>query len=485
MSFLSGKKHNTCIEIDRSYLKIVYAEVSSKDTVISKIITLPITGLSNDEISKTLSDAIATSSIKLHSVDIIISREKTMVRYLKLPAQDPDEIEDMISFEASKQIPYAQEEIISDYSILGTDSEGYTEIMLVVAHKNEANKIDEILKAAGVHAYNIRLSSEAIARWLYAVSSKDELGKKNICLVDIDNINTEIAIISNGILNFSRVASVGSENMLESESARWMQRLVSEIKNSISMYIKERAESSSVVSEFLITGSGSCVEEFTSMLKVQLEEECKTVSVLSMLNIADGALGEEGVTENASVSAVCGGLFIGDGINLIEKEAKKRQKISLQFKQLVSILILSGVIIGVCLTLVFLQMHQKKKQLGQLKAMLKSVEPQAKALEDKIKKVDILKSQLSEGTSSLDVLYNLYKLIPSAISLLDFNYDDTTRVVRFRGKSQQMSDVFKLVTILEGSDKFSKVETRSVVKRRIRRGEVVDFQIRCNFAVQD
>jgi len=408
-----------------------------------------------------------------------------MLRYLKLPASDPTEIEDMISFETTKQIPYAQDEIISDYSILGTDSEGYTEVMLVVAHKNEASKIGDILKSAGIHSYNIRLSSEGIASWLRSSLPIEEINQKNICLIDIDNINTEIAIVSKGILTFSRVASIGAENILEPESARWMQRLIGEIRNSVSLYVKERGQAASAISEFLVTGSNSCIEEFAAMLKAQLEEECEALSVLSRLAVGDDALGDEGITDNASICVACGSLFIEDGINLIEKEARKKQRHLVKFKQLISIAIFAGVIAGISFALVFLQMHQKNKQLMQLKAMLKGVEPAAKAIEDKVKKIDILKAQLSEGASSLDVLYNLYKLIPSSISLLDFNYDNMTRAVRFRGKSQRMSDVFKLVTILEGSERFSKVETRSVVKRRTRQGEVVDFQIRCNFSIEE
>ena len=130
---------------------------------------------------------------------------------------------------------------------------------------------------------------------------------------------------------------------------------------------------------------------------------------------------------------------------------------------------------------VFVRLYQKQQLLKQIEAMLKDIEPIATVTEDKLKKLDIIKGQFSEGTSSLDVIVYLYKLIPANISLVNFDYDDKTYDVRFRGRAANMSDVFKLATILESSDKFKNVETRSVSKRRTSKGEIVDFQIRCNF----
>jgi Tfp pilus assembly protein PilN len=65
--------------------------------------------------------------------------------------------------------------------------------------------------------------------------------------------------------------------------------------------------------------------------------------------------------------------------------------------------------------------------------------------------------------------------------LLDFDYDDISKSVRFSGRAGRMSDVFSLVSVLENSDIFSNVQTRSVVQRRTMEGAAVDFQIRCNF----
>jgi len=113
--------------------------------------------------------------------------------------------------------------------------------------------------------------------------------------------------------------------------------------------------------------------------------------------------------------------------------------------------------------------------------MYAQVESTASQVEIKSKKLDSVKEQLSGEASSLNVIYNLYSIMPEDISLIDFNYDDASRVVRFRGRAYKISDVFKLVSLLENSASFSNVQTRSVAEKRTRASAAVDFQISCNF----
>src|SRR4030042_1056869 len=102
-----------------------------------------------------------------------------MLRYPRLPATRAEEIESMVSYEAVKQIPYSPEEVVSDYEVIGTDKEGYSEIMLAIIHKKETTSIENALGAIGKKNLRIRLSSEALMAWL-RVAAKEELQGKNL-----------------------------------------------------------------------------------------------------------------------------------------------------------------------------------------------------------------------------------------------------------------------------------------------------------------
>lgn len=481
------KKYHTAIEIGKSYLKIAQAETSNnKGIVISKLISKPISGLSDEEISKVLADIVSANNIRVERLTAVISRDRVMVRYLRLPATKAEEIDNMLSFEVTRQIPYSQEEIVSDYKVITTDNQGYSKIMLAIVHKNEVTKLNDILDSIKKEPNQIRLSSEAILSWLRAVQ-EEELSYKGVCLLDVDTDNTEIAVIYDGRLEFSRVASIGTANISQGgpEVESWKRHLIDEIKASIGVYIKERGQDAFPITEFLVTGAVSVTEALTELIKEQMDTPSRSLNILPTLPLADEALAEEGISSDSSVCAVCGSLFLSEGLNLISAEQRKEEKVKLRTRRFVAISISTMIGVALLSACVLVRLYQKEQLLIRMKNILKQIEPQAKATEDKLKKLRVVKQQLSEGATSLDAIYHLYRLIPANISLVDFDYEDKSRMVRFRGTAGSISEVYTLAGILEDSDKFSRVETPFARIRRSREGEVVDFQISCNFMLED
>ena len=174
-------------------------------------------------------------------------------------------------------------------------------------------------------------------------------------------------------------------------------------------------------------------------------------------------------------------VFVDDGINLLPQDQKIRSRKVLLFKKAAAISALFIFLLLMFVGAVFYKIYQREAVLKKLGSMYGQIEKVSTDTEEKLKKLQSIKSHLAEGEFSLDVIYNLYALVPAGISLLDFDYDDISKTVRFSGQAGKMSDVFSMVSVLEGSEIFSNVETRSVVQRRTREDTAVDFQIRCNF----
>lgn len=482
LPFILSKKINLYVEVDKKYLKLLQSDITPKGHVVTKLLAKPISGLSDEEIAKLLNDTLNSNGIKLDSVTAIISRERAMIRYMRLPALDRSEIEKMVSFEIAKQTPYSQDEIISDYEVLSRDAEGYSKVMLAVSPKNEIARINHILGISGNRLKQIRLSSEVMIGWL-DIAGVTLTEEKSICLIDIDSDNTEIIIVSNRKLSFSRSISIGALNILEKDeqddSSRT--RLIDEIKRSIAAYLKEKTAEAGDISEFIITGANSVIESFTKFFAVTIKTPCRAVNTLQGVSLADGALAEAGIPQEASICTVCGGPFTTGGINLISQDEKRKQSQNTAIRKIIGISIVSFFILSALFALIGLKIYQKEKLLNKLESMYGQVGSTASQIEIKFKKLRSIKAQLSGEASSLHVIYNLYSIIPENISLIDFNYDDTSRVVRFRGRAHKISDVFKLVTMLESSASFSNVQTRSVAEKRTRGSAGVDFQIRCNF----
>jgi hypothetical protein len=233
--------------------------------------------------------------------------------------------------------------------------------------------------------------------------------------------------------------------------------------------------------EFIVTGANSLIENFSEFLATAVSSRCVFLPTLSCIKLADEALDELGIPGDVSVCAICGAPYIERPVNLIPQEQRQRYKIQTKFRKAVLAVIALIVLFAAVFSGLAIKIYQKERLLEELASVHLEIEPVVKQTQEKLDKLRVIKSYISGGEASLDVIYKLYELMPQGIILVDFNYDDLTRAVRFNGRASRMSDVFKLVTVLEESEAFSNVQTRSVVQRQIADGELVDFQIRCNF----
>jgi Tfp pilus assembly PilM family ATPase/Tfp pilus assembly protein PilN len=486
LSTLIQEKRRTYIQIDKKYLQIMQIIDRGKGPVVKKLIVKPIAEMDENSAAEFLKETAHDNSISLNAVTIIISRDKAMVRHIRLPAVDRQEIDRMISFEITKQTPYAREEVSADYKIISSNNEGYSEIMLVVSPKTEIAKIHDIVKISGGNINRIVLSSECMAGW-FNVSKKSLSGAYNNCIVNIGHGSTEIMITSDKGLDYSRTVSIGASGLHQGAdeiNSLWG-GLADEIKRSVSTYQKENQAKQEYVSEYILTGANSVIENFKNFLSTAVDKKCIALAAISCMNIADGALDELGIPEDVSVCAICGAVYIEAPIDLIPHEQKRKQNYNEQFKKAAVALISIAVLATGIASFLFVKTYQKEQLLKKLLSAFSQIAPAVQLTEEKRQKLDAVKAYLSGGESSLDVIYRLYELMPADILLVDFNYDDSSKAVRFNGRAGRMADVFKLITVLEESDVFSNVQTRSVVQRQAREGSVVDFQIRCIFGGAD
>jgi Tfp pilus assembly PilM family ATPase len=481
LSFFNSEE-TLFVEIDKRYLKLLQSTVKGNSVMVSKLLVEPVLGLSEEEISGLLTDIINQNNITFNSISVIIPRERVITRYMKFPATNNSEIESMVSFEITKQTPYSQDDIVSDYRIKAVDEQGYSKVEIVFSPKSEISRINSILGHLTSRLKYIYFSSEAISAWpgLVNIRIKDA---ESSCLINIDSSTTEIAVISAEGLCFSRSIAIGADDIMEIQEQLnpLKTKLVKEIEQSIALYLKEKGPAPGNITRIVLTGAASVCKDFIGFLKTAINTPSELLNPLSGIQLSDDALSESGIPEDASVCAICGGIFIEDGINLMPQDQKIKSKKILLFKKAAAISAFFMLMFLVFAGTVFFKIHQRQNILKKLESMYSQIEKVSADTEEKLKKLRSIKSHIAEGESSLDVIYNLYFLVPEGIALLDFDYDDISKSVRFGGRAGRMSDVFSLVSVLESSEAFSNVQTRSVLQRRTREGTVVDFQIRCNF----
>jgi Tfp pilus assembly protein PilN len=118
----------------------------------------------------------------------------------------------------------------------------------------------------------------------------------------------------------------------------------------------------------------------------------------------------------------------------------------------------------------------KSAYLRKLDAEYQTVNKEAQKLEGDFTKISLIKNYLSKRGYSLDVLAELYTVIPQDLELADIRFDGQGKF-SIKGTAESMSTVFSFVDNMEKSKYFKDVKTRYTTKRKDGLKDVADFEI--------
>jgi type IV pilus assembly protein PilM len=174
-------------------------------------------------LSELIKNTLKEHKISCKQVTTAVPMREAIVRIIPVPAElDEAELKDMVLVhEASMYLPYPREEVDLDYTKLGffMDEDGIEKVnILLVATKKEVTDLYlEIFEQAELKMNVLEINSFALIRTI-----KEQLrqfgSKEAVVLVDIEFDSTEIAIIVEGVPQFSRTVPIGTYQMQASLS---------------------------------------------------------------------------------------------------------------------------------------------------------------------------------------------------------------------------------------------------------------------------
>ncbi len=171
-------------------------------------------------LSELIKDVFKQNRISAKEVVTAVPMREAIIRIIPVPAElDEEELKDMIMVhEAGMHLPYPREEVDLDYTKLGyfMDEDGIEKVnVLLVATKREVTDLYiDIFEQADLKVKVLEINSFALIRTI-----KDQLrqfgSQEAVVLVDIEFDSTEIAIIVEGVPQFSRTIPIGTYQMQE------------------------------------------------------------------------------------------------------------------------------------------------------------------------------------------------------------------------------------------------------------------------------
>lgn len=457
----------TGIDFDYQSVKIIQVKKIKDKFILLKFACERVVSEDDDKIAQLIGEILKKNKIKPINLYTCINRRFTTVRYLELPSIDQEEIKQMVKFQVGKFLPYPIQELIIGIQLIAK-YDNFSQIMVVVVHKDIVNKHIEILKRINLEPDKILFSSQAIFNSCYNSQYQDS----SMAIIDIGSLSTEIDFINKNRLSFSRSSTLNLDT-------NWEENLINEIKISIKAY-KNEIKNAKDIQKVILSGNIHELKNLDKKLTNELDVNVEINQPLKRLIITPKLRKMYRLVEENPQLATVIGLVLTDKevIDLLPEDIKGYKKQKERRKNLILTLILISLLALLLVMFIERKIFDTYQYLTYLNKELTTNLPLVKQVELKKKRLKVIKKEIINKTLSIEIIAEIYKLIPQDIFLNELVFEeDTTTIIR--GEAKNMASVFSLITILENSTYFKNVKVNYATKRKVSEKEVADFQITC------
>ncbi|MEG3436005.1 type IV pilus assembly protein PilM [Pannus brasiliensis CCIBt3594] len=166
-------------------------------------------------LAELIQEVLKENKIKTKRIATGVPMRESIIRIIPIPAElDDAELRDMVlNHEAALYLPYPREEVDLDFQKLGSfqDEDGIEKIqvLLVATRREITDSYVDTFNQAGLQVDILEINSFALIRTIREQLRQFSSNEAAV-VVDIEFDNTEIAIVVDGVPQFSRTVPIGT-----------------------------------------------------------------------------------------------------------------------------------------------------------------------------------------------------------------------------------------------------------------------------------
>lgn len=221
------------IDWDARNLRLVLVRPRGEGVELVKAVSIPVpSDVKTDDpeaMGAFLREAMRQARISVKSAVMSIPRDQVVLNTLILPPTPPEEMPALVQFQIVKELPFAVDQATVDFAVgSGVDPKEPCGVLVAAVRNEQLTFYRQMAHEAGLSIERIGLRPYAN---LHAVTFRaPELKDKTVLLIEIGPQLTEIDIIQNGALVFSRAASVALPDYSGARQARYEDSRISAIE---------------------------------------------------------------------------------------------------------------------------------------------------------------------------------------------------------------------------------------------------------------
>ncbi|MCD4733044.1 type IV pilus assembly protein PilM, partial [bacterium] len=153
------------------------------------------------------------TALELQETEVVaaISGRAVIVKPIRIPTTNPDDLALSVSWEAEQYLPNL-DDVNLDYHVIGS-GEDFTEVLLVAAKRERIESLLLILRLAGLEAAAVDVDSFALGN-CYELNNPEQ-SNDTVALVNVGSSLTNVNILSDGSPRFTRDITFGGANYTE------------------------------------------------------------------------------------------------------------------------------------------------------------------------------------------------------------------------------------------------------------------------------
>ncbi|OCL28135.1 pilus assembly protein PilM [Orenia metallireducens] len=162
------------------------------------------------KLEEKLGKVLKEKEFQAKKVVAAISGEQVISRMVDIPNMSEEELNQAVKWEASEKLPIQIEDAVLDYEILERkEGRGY-QVLLIAVKKDLINKYLRLFESLGLEPVAIEIEPIAMARTIDKLYMARTIG-----VIDIGIKTTDISILNEGKLLFTRTIGLGGESITE------------------------------------------------------------------------------------------------------------------------------------------------------------------------------------------------------------------------------------------------------------------------------
>lgn len=404
----------------------------------------------------------------------VIPSNIVTTKNIEIPSLDQEEIRSIIDLQAGRHTPYSREEILIGYISIGVFQRNYTKVLLIIANREAIINRLEACEQAGLHVEKVLFGPECTAS-LYADIFDVQENDDPIGIIDIGRLRTDFIVEHNRTVATCRTIPIGFQE-LANNAASGKEMFIKELIQSLEVYKNEDIHK--LPGRYVVTVDNALSQDLLPALKERFGVDAEIVTFERKVEMGDGGGVKDQAREDSFVALV-GSMALAPAafdVDMMPEEIKNQREIQNQGQQV----ILTGVFLMILLVLAcaffFAKIYFRNVYYEKLKKEYIIKQYLVVQLDKVAHRTRIIKDFVRTRMVSLDVLQELYRLVPDEMYLQNVLLEENG-TINIQGISESMSTVFDVVKALEDSTLFKNVKTRSTTAKKDRGKDAAAFDI--------